>query len=113
MMMMMHQKRNTGNVRKLDALQRVPFALPAQPKDVLKMGIRLDGIIFPVGSTSAMNVLTTTTEAIKMVMRNTLPGKGFGQVMGKANPAQKPSWLINSSLIGCSVQSQSVVNGVS
>lgn len=32
MMMMMHQKRNTGNVRKLDALQRVPFALPAQPK---------------------------------------------------------------------------------
>lgn len=30
--------------------------------DVLKMGIRLDGIIFPVGSTSAMNVLTTTTE---------------------------------------------------
>lgn len=26
------------------------------------MGIRLDGIIFPVGNTSAMNVLTTITE---------------------------------------------------
>jgi len=26
------------------------------------MGIRLDGIIFPVGNTSAMNVLTTIIE---------------------------------------------------
>lgn len=111
--MMKRQRRNIESVKKLDALQHVLFALPVQLKDVLKMGIRLDGIISPVGNTSAMNVLTTITEAIKMVMRNIRPGKGFGQVMVKVSPVQKPSWLINSFLIGCSAQSQTVVNGVS
>lgn len=35
MMMMKHQRRNTESVKKLDALQHVPFALPVQQKGLL------------------------------------------------------------------------------
>lgn len=104
-------RKNIGNVKRLAALQHTLFALQVLQKGVLKMATHHAGTIYLVGNISAMNALTIVTAAIKMDMKNMLPGKEFGPAMAKLNLASRHSCLINWSLSGYNVQSPIVQNG--
>ena len=82
---MVRRKRSTGNVKRLAVRQCILCALQVLLKDVPKTATPPDGITFPVGNTSVMNALTTTTEgptqrkySLKIPTEAVVSSKAFG-----------------------------------